>query len=146
MTDSNAPLLHSRCLIADGSSLLTSAYLYPTHIEIKGWTWSGRVSRRISLHEVTQIRWWAGVNGKSKRRLLPVNLELTLEDTRFSFTCMKSLGYGIIHCVAFVKTTSPQLRKSLKGLARVRTQVRERRTTKRHQWAMPPPASDRKCS
>ena len=83
MTDSNAPLLHSRCLIADGSSLLTSAYLYPTHIEIKGWTWSGRVSRRISLHEVTQIRWWAGVNGKSKRRLLPVNLELTLEDTRF---------------------------------------------------------------
>ena len=83
MADTNAPLLHSKCLIKNSSSLLTSAYLYPTHIEIKGWTWSGRVSLRISLHEVTQIRWWAGVKGKSKRRLLPVNLELTLEDTRF---------------------------------------------------------------
>ena len=73
-------MLNRRGIVTSDECL---SFLYPTHIEIKGWTWSGRISRRIPLHEVTQIRWWAGVSGKSSRRLLPVNLELTLEDTRF---------------------------------------------------------------
>lgn len=46
------------------------ARLYPTHIELSGWTWTGRVVRRVPLSAIASVRWWGGKQD--------INLELTL--------------------------------------------------------------------
>lgn len=68
------PLLCSSCSILGLSLWRSRARLYPTHVELSGWSWTGRTVRRIPLDSIQQVRWWGGK--------CDVNLELTLEDGR----------------------------------------------------------------
>lgn len=66
------PLLCSPCSIFGQSLWWSRAQLYPTHIELSGWSWTGRTVRRIPLSTIRHVRWWGGKKD--------VNLELTLEE------------------------------------------------------------------
>ena len=46
------------------------ARLYPTYIELSGWSWTGRTVHRLSIETIQHVRWWGG-----KR---DINLEITL--------------------------------------------------------------------
>lgn len=86
MPDAASPLLQSPCSIFSSSLWLTRARLYRTHIELSGWTWSGRVLHRIPLPKIAHIRWWGGKED--------VNLELTLNDDRIVALYLRE-GVGI---------------------------------------------------
>ena len=47
------------------------AQLFPTHIELAGWSWSGHTVHQIPLDRIANVRWWGGKQD--------VNFELTLE-------------------------------------------------------------------
>lgn len=70
----DAPLLCSPCSIFGHSLWRSRARLYPTHIVLSGWSWTGRTERRIPLTAIAAVRWWGGKED--------VNLELTLDDGR----------------------------------------------------------------
>lgn len=74
-TDTESPLLSSPCSILGQSLWRPYAHLYPDYIELTGWRWTGRTTRRIALTRIEHIRWWGG-----KR---DVNFELTLHDGAF---------------------------------------------------------------
>jgi len=65
------PLLCSPCSIFGQSLWWSRALLHPTHIELSGWSWTGRTVRRIPLSAIQHVRWWGGKED--------INLELTLE-------------------------------------------------------------------
>jgi hypothetical protein len=70
----DTPLLRSSCSILGTPLWRSRAHLYETYIELSGWTWTGRVVRRVSLETIASVRWWGGK--------CDINLELTLNDGR----------------------------------------------------------------
>jgi len=56
------PLLSTRCKLPGRSLWFSRAHLHEDHIEISGWNWKGRFSRRIRLSNIDRFQWWAVLN------------------------------------------------------------------------------------
>ena len=68
----SSPILCTRCKLPGRNLWFARAMLYENYIEVSGWTWSGRQTRRIDLEEVDRFQWWAVLDD--------VNFLLHLED------------------------------------------------------------------
>ncbi|WP_098062417.1 hypothetical protein [Longimonas halophila] len=64
------PLLCSSCSMLGEPLWRSRARLYPTYIELSGWSWTGRTVYRLPIETIQHVRWWGG-----KR---DINLEITL--------------------------------------------------------------------
>jgi hypothetical protein len=64
------PLLCSPCSMLGEPLWRSRARLYPTYIELSGWSWTGRTVYRLPIETIQHVRWWGG-----KR---DINLEITL--------------------------------------------------------------------
>lgn len=53
------PLLTTRCTLPEERLWFARADLFDDAIRLSGWTWRGRVERRIAIASIDRVQWWA---------------------------------------------------------------------------------------